>query len=372
MISDVKDPDPTYTSSPIQFWKYLADIKNISNMYPYGKSYGTNAIYNASEDYRYGFNGMEKAKEVDDNTLTSKYRNADLETGNWWSRDPKESEAPSNSPYIMMGNNPITMIDPNGDKEYKSYASYVSETGNWSLASGDWLMTDRELMNGRFQKANEYNLDKLRYGEYTEISQRYAFYRWFQILSASKGFETQWAGAAMRVAFDVEWLDTEILKYTGASNKDLAKFANEGNEAIFNDVFPKLRKLINGSPLKGEEARSWDFITLAEEQYLVQPLYIQLLKNSKNTGLLKENIYQSNWESWLSPVFTASMSFPNDLNVFDVEDRWRYGILNMGFENYMIFGIPGVSDYYRNGGSLAPKSSKGGKKLDNPLAPAKK
>lgn len=60
VISDVKNPDPTYTSSPIQFWRYFADVKNISNMYPYGKSYGTNAIYNASEDYRYGFNGMEK------------------------------------------------------------------------------------------------------------------------------------------------------------------------------------------------------------------------------------------------------------------------------------------------------------------------
>ena len=60
VIADYKNPDPTYTSSPIQFWKYLADVKNISNIYPYGKSYGTNAIYNASEDYRYGFNGMEK------------------------------------------------------------------------------------------------------------------------------------------------------------------------------------------------------------------------------------------------------------------------------------------------------------------------
>ncbi len=60
VIADYKNPDPTYTSSPIQFWRYFADVKNISNMYPYGKSYGTNAIYNASEDYRYGFNGMEK------------------------------------------------------------------------------------------------------------------------------------------------------------------------------------------------------------------------------------------------------------------------------------------------------------------------
>ena len=60
VIADYKNPDPTYTSSPIQFWRYFADVKNISNMYPYGKLYGTNAIYNAAEDYRYGFNGMEK------------------------------------------------------------------------------------------------------------------------------------------------------------------------------------------------------------------------------------------------------------------------------------------------------------------------
>ncbi|MER3329066.1 MAG: hypothetical protein RIF34_05755, partial [Candidatus Kapaibacterium sp.] len=34
VISDVKDPVPTYTSGSMNFWKYFADIKNISNMYP--------------------------------------------------------------------------------------------------------------------------------------------------------------------------------------------------------------------------------------------------------------------------------------------------------------------------------------------------
>jgi hypothetical protein len=58
VISDVKNPENT--APPITAWRYLADVKNISNMYPYGKSYGTNAIYNADEDYRYGFNGMKK------------------------------------------------------------------------------------------------------------------------------------------------------------------------------------------------------------------------------------------------------------------------------------------------------------------------
>ena len=58
MIADYKNPE--CTTGAMSFWKYLTDIKNISNMCPYGKSYGTNAIYNAVDDYRYGFNGMEK------------------------------------------------------------------------------------------------------------------------------------------------------------------------------------------------------------------------------------------------------------------------------------------------------------------------
>src|SRR5690606_1097635 len=61
VISDVKNP--YIKSGSVSNWTYLADVKNISNMYPYGKSYGTNATYNADDDYRYGFNGMEKAKE---------------------------------------------------------------------------------------------------------------------------------------------------------------------------------------------------------------------------------------------------------------------------------------------------------------------
>ena len=259
-----------------------------------------------------------------------------------------------------MGNNPILMIDPNGDKEYSSYASYVSETGNWSLASGDWLATDRELMNERFQEANKYNLENLRHNEYTEINQRYAFYLWFQGYSNYIGFEIQWAGAALNVAFDVEWLDTKLLTYTGASNSELAKFANDGNEAIFNDVFPKLRDVISGPVLKGEEARNWDFITLSEEQHLVQPLYVNLSEESKK--ILKENIYRSNWQSFFSPLLSAALPFPEDFDVFSVNDRWNYGILNMGFENYYLFAMPKVSDYYKNGGSVSNNNGDTSKK----------
>jgi hypothetical protein len=125
VIADYKNPENT--TGAMVFWRYLADVKNISNMYPYGKSYGTNAIYNAVDDYRYGFNGMEKAKEVDENTNSTHFRNLDLNDGRWWSRDPKEKKYPNLSPYVSMGNNPILMIDPKGDEHYIDKYGYTIE-----------------------------------------------------------------------------------------------------------------------------------------------------------------------------------------------------------------------------------------------------
>lgn len=113
VISDIKNPYTT--SGSLTNWTYLADIRNISNMYPYGKSYPAAATYSATEDYNYGYNGMEKAKEVDDNTNHTHFRNLDLDVGRWWSRDPEELKYVGMSPYVSMGNNPILFNDARGD-----------------------------------------------------------------------------------------------------------------------------------------------------------------------------------------------------------------------------------------------------------------
>ena len=117
MIADYKNPDPTYTSSPIQFWRYFADVKNISNMYPYGKSYGTNAIYNASEDYRYGFNGMEKEKNMDASGDITDFgaRVFDANFPMFLSPDKFESNFPFYSPYNHAVGDPINVIDEDGN-----------------------------------------------------------------------------------------------------------------------------------------------------------------------------------------------------------------------------------------------------------------
>ena len=116
VVADYKNPDPLTTSGTIPTWTYFADIKNISNMYPYGKSYGTNAIYNAVDDYRYGFNGMEKEKNIssDGSMMDFNARVLDTEFPIFGKRDPKESSFPSSSPYNPLMNNPISLIDPDG------------------------------------------------------------------------------------------------------------------------------------------------------------------------------------------------------------------------------------------------------------------
>ncbi|MFN3194903.1 MAG: RHS repeat-associated core domain-containing protein [Chlorobiota bacterium] len=114
VIRDIKNPHTT--SGSITNWTYLADVRNISNMYPYGKSYPVAATYSADDDYRYGFNGMEKEKSFDDDGNVADFgaRIFDANYPVFLSRDPKESNFPYSSPYNALMNNPISLIDPDG------------------------------------------------------------------------------------------------------------------------------------------------------------------------------------------------------------------------------------------------------------------
>ena len=80
--------------------------------------------------YRYGFNGMEKddeLKSIDGGSYTTEFRQYDPRIGRWLSIDPKADSYPSSSPYSSFNNNPIFYIDPSGsdgkvtvDKETKT------------------------------------------------------------------------------------------------------------------------------------------------------------------------------------------------------------------------------------------------------------
>jgi len=71
----------------------------------------------STDEYRFGFNGMEGDGEVkgEGNHYTTHFRQYDPRVGRWWSLDPKADRFPSASPYAFSFNNPIRLSDPRGD-----------------------------------------------------------------------------------------------------------------------------------------------------------------------------------------------------------------------------------------------------------------
>ena len=68
------------------------------------------------EDYRFGFNGMEKDNEAkgQGNRYDFGARIYDSRLGNWLSIDPHAQSYSNASPYSAFANNPLIYIDPNG------------------------------------------------------------------------------------------------------------------------------------------------------------------------------------------------------------------------------------------------------------------
>lgn len=90
-------------------------INHIANYYNFGMAMpGRN--YN-STDYRYGFGGYEKDDEVKGNGNHYSFSDYGLDprTGRRWRRDPKAALLPHLSPYLYGLNNPINVIDPDGE-----------------------------------------------------------------------------------------------------------------------------------------------------------------------------------------------------------------------------------------------------------------
>ncbi|MNE11387.1 hypothetical protein D3C80_1041410 [compost metagenome] len=84
-----------------------ADIYSFKDYY----AFGSKAQSGGADDYRYDYQGQfaEKDKETDWNAFD--LRMYDAKIGRWLSVDPKNQYW---SPYVGMGNNPVSGIDPDG------------------------------------------------------------------------------------------------------------------------------------------------------------------------------------------------------------------------------------------------------------------
>lgn len=196
---------------------------------------------------------------------------------------------------------------------------------------GDWTVNDRVYETARWQRACFYNLIKLRPFEFTQPHERRDFYLWVYNYTSGLGFETRWPLAAYVVAGGAA-----RLSYGSPFENDVQVAARQGNQIIFDDVFPKLRALIHGPVLKGTAAQAWDAQTLSDEQELVQNMY----KTTASSTIDKFGNYArqkgflattGSWAGFSQPQRAGKYHRQLDTppfkgNIRDVDARYAYGM----------------------------------------------
>ncbi|WNG18600.1 hypothetical protein [Cystobacter fuscus] len=207
---------------------------------------------------------------------------------------------------------------------------------------GDWTESDRVNRTQRWQDACLYNLKANNFRRYTRIIERRDFYLWFYKYSVDQGCEARWALAASIVAtgaHEVAIMNAAIEDLghmAGTVGNELQGMMREGNQVIFDNVFPKLHELV-ARQLQGRPAFEWDMRTLSEEQTLIQPLYdgvsqatrTQLNRIARLQGLpgavahvspgaeVKEELPYV--RGGRVPAFTGTA-------LTSIDDRWHYGM----------------------------------------------
>jgi len=89
---------------------FEADVQTVQDYYAFGMQMPGRKL---SGGYRYGFGGQEHSEQNAQGIYTAEWWEYDSRIGRRWNVDPiyKEFE----SPYVSFGDNPILIIDPNGD-----------------------------------------------------------------------------------------------------------------------------------------------------------------------------------------------------------------------------------------------------------------
>jgi hypothetical protein len=266
------------------------------------------------------------------------------------SGDPYERHADAVADRVVAGQSAEALLDTmgrgtTGPGDARSVQRKEVSTDAEITGSQDWTKTDREGNTQRWQAACLRNLNAVDSSQYVKVVERRDFYHWFYEYTAKQGFTTRWALAAWIVAdgaHQVADMDTTTLGQIGndtfgVAGVELQGAMREGNQDIFDNVLPKLQRLLAGARLTGQAALEWDKRILAEEQILVQPLYNAMSQQSRDqlNAIARKQGVAVNAGAWVTgggkvpagpynnggdvPAFNqASMTNP--------ADRWRYGM----------------------------------------------
>ena len=146
----IKSPTRTETVA-------VADIITLTDYYPFGMAMPGRTLSN-SEQYRYGFNGMEKDDDWygAGNEYTTEFRQLDVRVGRWMSMDPMYGKAPDWSPYRSFFDNPVYWRDPSGLFETRKEARRHKREHNYEGK----IKKGKDGLFGIYAKSGEYKIVK--------------------------------------------------------------------------------------------------------------------------------------------------------------------------------------------------------------------
>jgi len=121
----------------------------------------------ASETYQFGFNAQEKDTEIHAEIYHAEHWKYDSRVARRWNIDPVF--VPFESPYATFRNNPILMVDPNGDTPVNTNGGGDNDGGNVSEAPEKGGLRVMLIINKKGTTDMEWhNVMLKKYGEYKE------------------------------------------------------------------------------------------------------------------------------------------------------------------------------------------------------------
>ncbi len=278
-----------------------AAIISYEEYYPYGNTSfqcGRSGAEVSLKRYRYA--GKERDEETGFNYHGARYYIPWL--ARWAAVDPKSSETPTWSPYRYCFDNPIKLVDNDGQREYKNYKEYQTQMNEQGRSKeilpyhqmgtqGNWLTSDRVNRTPVWNNAAEYITRNESKNELKPFAEIRDYYLWAQSHSEAKGHEIMWGRGAVMLVNDLADAFQEGSITTGnweiadlnESTKDLLK---ELNVKIAGYAITKYNDLLYGKdskvPLKGAEAVRYDFDFIKNEQgsKVAYPAYLVAATNN--------------------------------------------------------------------------------------------
>ncbi len=124
-----------------------SEILNKTDYYPFGLIHSEETISGIGSNFNYKYQGKEL--QLDNNLLQYDFgsRLYDGTSGRWFTVDPQSEKFYGMSPYLAMGNNPVIIVDPDGEFWFVLAGAIIGgylgaslqqksfDPGNWN---GDW------------------------------------------------------------------------------------------------------------------------------------------------------------------------------------------------------------------------------------------